>query len=228
MFTGIIEEVGYVGRVRTVGQTQVLTIGCRKVLEGTKLGDSIAVNGVCLTVTQMDHGFFYADVMPETYQRTCFRFLRSGDPVNLERAMALADRMGGHFVQGHVDGMATFIRQEPAENAVIFHFETEPSWTHFMIPKGSIAINGTSLTLVAVTNTTFCVSLIPHTMRETQFGSLAVGDRVNIECDMMAKYIAKWTGDHSGIAMTSNGVQLTTLQKAGFLDKEETIHVSCD
>ncbi|MDQ0418104.1 riboflavin synthase [Croceifilum oryzae] len=217
MFTGIIEEVGCVAHVRNSGQTQVLTIGCHKVLEGTKLGDSIAVNGVCLTVTKMDHGFFYADVMPETYQRTCLRFLRSGDPVNLERAMALGDRMGGHLVQGHVDGMATFIKQQPAENAVLFQFEIDPSWTKFMIPKGSIAINGTSLTLIEVTNKSFYVSLIPHTMRETQFGSLVVGDRVNIECDMMAKYIAKWTGIHSETTITSNGVQLTTLERAGFL-----------
>ncbi|SDZ08989.1 riboflavin synthase [Thermoactinomyces sp. DSM 45892] len=217
MFTGIIEEVGYVARVRTVGQTQVLVIGCHKVLEGTKLGDSIAVNGVCLTVTKMDHGFFYADVMPETYQRTCLQFLRSDDPVHLERAVALGDRMGGHFVQGHVDGIAKLIKKQPAENAVLFQFEIEPSWTKFMIPKGSIAINGTSLTLVEVTDTTFSVSLIPHTMRETQFGSLVTGDRVNIECDMMAKYIAKWTGVYSEPTITSDGVQLTTLQRTGFL-----------
>ncbi|SFX02620.1 riboflavin synthase alpha chain [Thermoactinomyces sp. DSM 45891] len=217
MFTGIIEEVGYVSRIHTVGRTQVLAIGCQKVLEGTKLGDSIAVNGVCLTVTKIDHGIFYADVMPETYQRTCLRFLRSGDPVNLERAMSLGDRIGGHFVQGHVDGVAILIKQQPAENAVLFQFEIESNWTQFMIPKGSIAINGTSLTLIEVKDTTFSVSLIPHTMRETQFGSLVAGDRVNIECDMMAKYIAKWTGIHSETAISSDGVQYTTLQRAGFL-----------
>lgn len=218
MFTGIIEEVGKIQRVHTVGQTQVLTIGCRRVLEGTQLGDSIAVNGVCLTVTQMGNNFFTADVMPETYQRTSLKHLRSGMPVNLERAMALGARMGGHMVQGHVDGIAILVQQQPYENAVLFQFKTDPSWTHFMIPKGSIAINGTSLTLIEVTDTTFSVSLIPHTMKETQFGSLSVGDQVNIECDMIAKYLAKWAGTEQG-ANTKNGkgVQLSTLQQAGYL-----------
>lgn len=218
MFTGIIEEVGRIQRVHTVGQTQVLTIGCQRVLEGTQLGDSIAVNGVCLTVTKIGDGFFTADVMPETYQRTSLRYLRSGTPVNLERAMALSARMGGHLVQGHVDGIATLIQQKPFENAVLFQFETEPHWTHFMIPKGSIAINGTSLTLIEVTDTTFSVSLIPHTMKETQFGTLSVGDQVNIECDMIAKYLAKWAGTgHEAARTKENGVQLSTLQQAGFL-----------
>lgn len=218
MFTGIIEEVGRIQRVHTVGQTQVLTIGCRKVLERTQLGDSIAVNGVCLTVTKMGDGFFTADVMPETFQRTSLRNLRSGTPVNLERAMALGSRMGGHMVQGHVDGIATLIQQQPYENAVLFQFETDPSWTHFMIPKGSIAINGTSLTLIEVTDTTFSVSLIPHTMKETQFGSLTVGDQVNIECDMIAKYLAKWAGIKQGeTTKKAKGLQLDTLMQAGFL-----------
>lgn len=217
MFTGIIEEVGQVRRLLTVGHTQKLTIQCRKVLEGTCLGDSIAVNGVCLTVVEFGEDWFTADVMPETFQRTHFSSLQVGAKVNLERALAVGDRLDGHFVQGHVDGLASLVRKSPMENAVLCQFQVDPKLTHYMIPKGSIAINGISLTLVDVTDHTFSVSIIPHTWKETQFESLRVGDDVNIECDMIGKYLAKWIGkDRSQSSSSSTTLTLSDLERAGF------------
>lgn len=200
MFTGLVEEVGTVREMKRAGQTMELTIACHKVLEGTQLGDSIAVNGVCLTVTRLGTDFFTADCMPETMIRSNLGELQPSSPVNLERAIAAGQRMGGHFVQGHVDGVGVIEERRPHENAVLFRFRVPPALTHFMIEKGSVAVNGISLTLVDVGHEFFTVSVIPHTLSETQLQTAQPGDIVNIEVDMIGKYLAKWTGKSTATA----------------------------
>ncbi|MBA4600968.1 riboflavin synthase [Thermoactinomyces mirandus] len=198
MFTGIVEEVGRVKQLRKTPLTMELKIECRHVLEGTRSGDSIAVNGVCLTVTEMGSDHFTADAMPETMKRTNLGKLNISDTVNLERAVAAGQRMGGHFVQGHVDGVGTILSVTPYENAVLFHIKAGRNLTRYMIEKGSIAVNGISLTIVEVGATGFSVSLIPHTIKNTQLRDAKQGDLVNIEVDMIGKYLNKWLEEKSG------------------------------
>lgn len=214
MFTGIVEEVGRVKQLRKTPLTMELTIGCRHVLEGTRLGDSIAVNGVCLTVIAMGSDYFTADAMPETMQRTNLGKLNVSDSVNLERAVAAGQRMGGHFVQGHVDGIGTILSVSPYENAVLFRIEADSSLTHYMIEKGSVAVNGISLTIVEVKATEFTVSLIPHTIKNTQLRDAKQGDMVNIEVDMIGKYLNKWLEEKSGSVGT---ITWDHLKKHGFI-----------
>lgn len=201
MFTGLIEEIGYVKECKTIDQTMELTIRCKKILSDTQIGDSIAINGVCLTVTKMDHESLTFDIMPETFQHTNLQYLRPSSPVNLERAMAANGRFGGHFVQGHVDGTGTLLEKRPQENAVLFRFAVPGKLTVWMIPKGSIAINGVSLTLIDVQNNSCSVSLIPHTLAATQLNDVQIGEKVNIECDLVGKYIAKWAQQSSAISI---------------------------
>lgn len=191
MFTGIIEEVGRIERVERDEQSLRLTVACEKALDGTKLGDSISVDGVCLTVAGFHSRGFEADVMFETVNRTNLVALHSGSAVNLERALVVGERLGGHFVQGHIDDTATVTERREIENAVLFRFRVSPEWTVYMVPKGSIAVNGISLTLVDVEDDGFSVSIIPHTLQMTNLRHLAVGDVVNIECDMLGKYVVK-------------------------------------
>lgn len=214
MFTGIVEEVGRVKQLRKTPLTMELIIGCRHVLEGTQLGDSIAVNGVCLTVTAMGSDYFTADAMPETMKRTNLGKLNVSDSVNLERAVAAGQRLGGHFVQGHVDGVGTILSVSPYENAVLFRIEAGEGLTHYMIEKGSVAVNGISLTIVEVGATQFTVSLIPHTIKNTQLRDAKQGDMVNIEADMIGKYLNKWLEQKSGSVGT---VTWDHLQKHGFI-----------
>lgn len=201
MFTGLIEEVGYVERCIATGQAMELTVHCKKIRSGTKIGDSIAVNGVCLTVTKMEHETLTFDVMPQTFQQTNFRYLRQSSPVNLERALAASGRFGGHLVQGHVDGIGTLQQKQPQENAILFGFEVPEELTTWMIDQGSIAINGISLTLIDVQNNSCYVSLIPHTLAKTQLKDVQIGEKVNIECDLIGKYIAKWVQQPSAISI---------------------------
>lgn len=195
MFTGIIEEVGKIRRLRRSGTAAMeLVIACRKVLEGTQVGDSIAVNGVCLTVTQLGEDYFAADVMPETMEKTHLKSLNVGSAVNLERALAVGERMGGHFVQGHVDGVGRILERRQLQNAVLFRISAPRELTKYMVIKGSIAVNGISLTLVDVASEEFMVSVIPHTLDVTQLQTAQVGDPVNLECDMIGKYVEKLLG----------------------------------
>lgn len=202
MFTGIVEEVGRVRSMNRRGTAMELEIGCRKVLKDVRIGDSIAVNGVCLTVIRFSDESFSADVMPETMNRTNLGELRIGSPVNLERALAAGDRFGGHFVQGHVDGTGVIEARTPYENAVLFRIGVPERLTRWMVEKGSVALNGISLTLVEVGTRHFTVSVIPHTLEATQLKTAQAGDRVNIECDMIAKYTAKLLGrEHEGLTL---------------------------
>jgi riboflavin synthase len=192
MFTGIVEEIGHMRRIHSGGQAMVLTIGAKKILEDVHLGDSIAVNGVCLTVIAYDSDSFSVDVMPETYRKTNLRKLQSGTRVNLERAMAANGRFGGHIVQGHVDTTATILSRTPEENAVVYRFEPEnPHIFRYIIPGGSITIDGISLTVVDVTEQDVSVSIIPHTLAQTVLHDKKAGDSVNIECDVLGKYMER-------------------------------------
>ena len=192
MFTGLIEEIGTLRRVQRRGEAMVLTVAAAKVLEGARLGDSIAVNGVCLTVISFDGSSFDADVMPETFRRSTLHELKPGDPVNLERAMLAGGRFGGHIVQGHVDGTATVVSRRAEANAIVFAIKPHsPELVRQSVPKGSITIDGTSLTIVSVDDGagTITVSIIPHTLKETGIQFRKPGDTVNVECDILGKYV---------------------------------------
>ncbi|AEH47359.1 riboflavin synthase [Parageobacillus thermoglucosidasius] len=192
MFTGIIEEVGTIEQMRQSGEAIVMTIGAEKILEDIHLGDSIAVNGVCLTVTSFTQRSFTVDVMPETVKATSLRTLTRGSKVNLERAMPASGRFGGHFVSGHVDGVGEIIRKWPVANAVYYEIQIPKELRKYMILKGSVAVDGTSLTIFGLTDDTFTISLIPHTRAATILGDKQPGDIVNIECDVIGKYVAQF------------------------------------
>ncbi|MGN4128131.1 riboflavin synthase [Lysinibacillus sphaericus] len=189
MFTGIIEDVGAVKTLQNNKQSMIITVISPKMVGDVKLGDSIAVNGVCLTVTSFNEQELTMDVMPETVQATNLRQLAVGNPVNLERAMPADGRFGGHFVSGHVDGVGKILRKRPMENAVYIDIELSEDMTSYCIPKGSITIDGTSLTLFHVEQNSVTVSLIPHTYSETILGTKNVGALVNVETDLVGKYI---------------------------------------
>jgi riboflavin synthase len=199
MFTGIIEEIGTMRRIAKQGQAMVLTIGAKTILEDVHLGDSIAVNGVCLTVIQFDEVSITVDVMPETFRRTSLQKLHTGDRVNLERAMSAGGRFGGHIVQGHVDSTGIITGRTAEENAVVFQIEPEDkAILKYMIPHGSITIDGISLTLVQVTEQRFTVSIIPHTLAQTVLQIKQPGDQVNLEADVLGKYIEKLLNSRGG------------------------------
>ena len=191
MFTGIVEEVGTMQGVRMGSQSGEIHLQASKVLEGTQLGDSIAVNGVCLTVTRMTGDGFTADVMPETLRRTNLGQLKPGDPVDLERAMAADGRFGGHLVSGHIDGTGRIVEQRKEENAVWVRIGTTPEILRLIVEKGSITIDGISLTVAAVDGDGFSVSTIPHTVAQTNLNQRRRGDPVNLETDVVGKYIEK-------------------------------------
>ncbi len=191
MFTGIIEEIGRIDSIKKGTQSAVLGIRCQKVLEGTKTGDSIAVNGVCLTVTSLHEQGYTADVMAETLERSSLGSLSKNSPVNLERAMAADGRFGGHIVAGHIDGTGKIRDIRRDETAVWYTVETEPHLLRYVVEKGSIAIDGISLTVARVTEGDFSVSIIPHTQGETSLGFRQKGDIVNLECDVIGKYVEK-------------------------------------
>ncbi len=190
MFTGIIEEIGHIKKIATKNQAMELSIGATKILEDVKLGDSIAINGVCLTVTDFSKDSFSVDVMPETFRATSMATLSVGSPLNLERALAIGDRLGGHFVTGHVDGVAKITQIMPIDNAVNYTLEMDSELIKHCIFRGSIAVDGISLTIFGVTDNNIQLSLIPHTVSHTILGSKKVGEKVNIECDMLSKHVA--------------------------------------
>lgn len=169
----------------------VLTIEAREVLKEAALGDSIAVNGICLTVTNFDTASFSVDVMPETMYRTSLKEAAIGSRVNLERAMTPNRRFGGHFVAGHVDGVAVLVNKILKDNAVYLSFQTNPELIRYMVPKGSIALDGISLTLVDIKNDQFSVSIIPHTLKQTNLEQKRIGDAINVEVDMIGKFVEK-------------------------------------
>ena len=209
MFTGIIEEVGTIKQIARGQHSAVLTIQAQTVLEGTKLGDSIAVNGICLTVTRLLEDAFTADVMHETLNRSSLSRLTVGDAVNLERAMAANGRFGGHIVAGHVDGVGTISNIRRDDTAVWYTVQAAPAILRYVVEKGSITIDGISLTVAAVERDNFSVSVIPHTAAETTLSGKKIGDAVNLENDMVGKYIEKFV-------QTKSGIDTAFLQQYGF------------
>lgn len=191
MFTGIIEETGIIKNMAITGTSGRITINAKKVLEGTKIGDSIATDGICLTVTDIGPDHFTADVMAETVRRSCLAEKKSGDPVNLERAMVADGRFGGHIVSGHIDGTGTIREMRREENAVWVTIDCDSKVLRYIIEKGSITIDGISLTVAEVTDRYFRVSVIPHTGEETTLLGKTPGNKVNLENDIVGKYVEK-------------------------------------
>ena len=196
MFTGIIEEVGKIKNIQG-GTNYKLTIAASKILEDIHLGDSIAVNGICLTAISWDNGSFTVDVMRETLERTSLHKLRAGSFVNLERALAANGRFGGHIVSGHIDGTGESINIRRDANAVWYKIKTSEKIMEFIIEKGSIAIDGISLTVAKVDRSAFYVSVIPHTLENTILLRKKTGDIVNLENDIVGKYIKSFTDKNS-------------------------------
>ncbi len=191
MFTGIIEEVGTVQTVQHSGDNSFIEIKAEKILSDVHIGDSIAVNGVCLTVTVFNNNIFRADVMNETLNRSSLGSLKNGSPVNLERAMSANGRFGGHIVSGHIDGTGTISVIKNDGIAIWYTISTQPHIMRYIIEKGSVAIDGISLTVAKVTESSFSVSIIPHTAQQTILSYKKTGDIVNLENDIVGKYVEK-------------------------------------
>jgi len=191
MFTGLVEEQGRVVSIELLGDSVRLTLHGPLVTSDASHGDSIAVNGCCLTVTELDGDAFTADVMAESLQRTSLGDLSVGSPVNLERAVAAGARLGGHIVQGHVDGVGSLLERSPSRHWDVLRFAMPSELARYVVEKGSITVSGVSLTVVEVTDDTFSVSLIPTTLADTILGTLSPGDRVNLEVDIVAKYVER-------------------------------------
>lgn len=202
MFTGIVEELGEIVAIERGAESAVLSVRGPLVTGDATRGASIAVNGVCLTVVEHDGQSFSVDVMAETLNRSSLGSLRAGSKVNLERAMTASDRFGGHIVQGHVDGTAQILARLPGDNWDVVQFTLPPELSRYVVEKGSITVDGVSLTVSAITDDTFSVSLIPTTLELTTLGHKAVGDPVNLEVDVIAKYVERLL-THSGTAAES-------------------------
>lgn len=214
MFTGIIEEVGTVLNIKKGSVSSKITFGGKKIFKDIHLGDSIAINGVCLTADILTDNSFTADIMAETLRRSSLGNLKVGSKVNMERAMLCNGRFGGHIVSGHVDATGKIINFKREENAVWITISAESKTLKYIVEKGSIALDGISLTVASVNDTSFKVSIIPHTASETTLLTKSVGDKINIECDIVGKYIERFLNFKED---KSNNVDLNFLAQHGFL-----------
>lgn len=213
MFTGLVEEVAQIAALTLRGQQARLSVSTRVVHQDVSLGDSIAVNGICLTVVEIDGSRLSFDAVAETVRRTSLAGLSTGSPVNLERAVPVGGRMGGHYVQGHVDGTGRLVSIQPEGNGKVFRFATESALLRYIVPKGSIAVDGISLTVVDVDDSSFSVWIVPHTIGHTNLGTLRPGATVNLETDVLAKYTEK-------LLLTTRGnLSEDKLKTAGFMDQ---------
>jgi riboflavin synthase len=222
MFTGIIESLGTVKSVRPGGgQSLQLTVTADFDLEGTRIGDSIAVSGACLTAVALQGRSFTVDVSPETAARTTLGLVKMGDRVNLERALRLSDRLDGHLVSGHIDGIGRLESRQSFENAIVMNFSAPSEILHYMIAKGSVAVDGISLTINRIDSKGFQVSVIPHTAKITTMGFKPIGAPVNIETDLIGKYVERFLTLHRPQTdKPKSKVSLELLAKSGFLGEK--------
>jgi riboflavin synthase len=217
MFTGIVAAMGSVRSLTRRGEDALLEVQTSLGLSDIQIGDSIAVSGVCLTVTSLAAAEFTADVSAETLFRTTLKGLKAGDPVNLEKALRVGDRLGGHIVLGHVDGVGKILEKTVRSRSVIFGFGIDPGIDRYIVAKGSITVDGISLTVNRCEKNRFYVNMIPHTTAATTLGGKNVSDSVNIETDILAKYVEKLTSVGRGTESTAQGVDLALLSRYGFL-----------
>ena len=217
MFTGIVEEIGSIKQVQRGEKSSVITVSAKKVLENTQLGDSIAVNGVCLTVTNIEGGCFTADVMAETMRRTNLDSQSAGSRVNLERALLPTTRMGGHIVSGHIDGTGKITAYLKEDNATWVTVSAGDNILKYVVEKGSIAIDGISLTVAYADSKCFKVSVIPHTSQETTLLNKSIGTAVNLECDIIAKYVEKLIGFQGIQSKQQDDISMQMLAENGFI-----------
>ena len=221
MFTGLVEELGKVRTVSRGAHSIRLAVGAEKVLADVKIGDSIAVDGACLTVVEFDSRSFTVDIMPETYDRTTLSSRKPGEPVNLERTLRVGDRLGGHIVSGHIDATGTIVSVTPRDNANILRIQIPASLATFVIPQGSVAVDGVSLTIVDCGDDWFEVSLIPHTWDVTVLSRKQTGGRVNVETDVLGKYVhrlLRFGGQTGETKPAANTIDTGFLMKHGFMD----------
>ena len=212
MFTGIVEEVGTVRSIRPGAASVVVDVAASTVTDDAAVGDSILTDGVCLTITALRRDGFTADAMPETVRRTTLSERRPGDRLNLERAMTLSSRLGGHLVSGHIDGVGTVTSVTPEDNALVVEFEAPEAVSRVTVDQGSVAVDGVSLTVVSIAGDRLKVSLIPHTAAFTTLGRLRAGSRVNLEADLIAKYVYAFVGGRK----PADGLTWEKLAEAGF------------
>lgn len=220
MFTGLVAELGTVQKLARQGNSYHLTVSAKKIMANLKIGDSVAVNGACLTVVKMSGDGFTADVMPETVRLTNIGSLNAGDKVNLERTLRLCDGLDGHIVSGHVEGLGMIAAQRNDGIAVVVTIDTPQELLKYIIKKGSIAIDGISLTVTEVTSSTFSVSLIPHTAKETTLGFKTVGDTVNLETDILGKYVERmlnWNQQQGKKSACAGSLDKNILLENGFM-----------
>ncbi len=218
MFTGLIEEMGTVRRLSVSSEGAYLAIEASKVLGDLKIGDSVAVSGPCLTVTSFNRESFTVFAMPETLKKSTLSILTAGQKVNLERAMTLGDRLGGHLVSGHIDAVISLIARKPEGEAILLYFNAGVNLLRYIVPKGSVALDGVSLTVVEVDENGFSVGLIPHTSGETTLGNKEAGSKVNLEVDMIGKYVEKMLQPRLNSAGgKKESVTISLLQEKGYL-----------
>lgn len=217
MFTGIIEEIGEVKRIVQGNNSINLTVKCSSILGDVKIGDSIAVNGICLTVTRKETDCFTVDVMPETIRNSNIGKLKLSDKVNLERAVRVSDRLGGHIVSGHIDGMGVISDIKRDDNAIWLTIEVPESILKYIIYKGSVTVDGISLTVAYVDESCFKVSLIPFTRGITNISSKSYGDMVNIECDIIGKYVERLLFFQASQKTKQSSISLDFLKEHGYV-----------
>lgn len=216
MFTGIVEEIGIIKSIKKGTKSTVLTIKASTVLEDTKIGDSICTNGVCLTVTNISSNGFDADVMAETLRKSNLGNLTIGSKVNLERALNLKTRLGGHLVSGHIDGIGKITSMIKEDNAIWVDINTSPEILKYIVYKGSVAIDGISLTVAYMDDKSFKVSVIPHTLDKTILSNKTIGDTVNLECDVIGKYVEKLLGLNNSSKEKESSINEDFLKVNGF------------